>query len=280
MKKLIFIGISLAVFVSCEKEANIPLPKADRLPVVMCAVSPELKEIKAKVEWSDPIFENNEKDGAPIDNAAVTISNGTSSITLTYDQWTEEYSADTAGFQLIPGKTYTLTVSADGKTLTSKTVIPQNKIAAVNSFDVELVYTDSSFNNWNGYAQTEVKFNDIAGEANYYYIIHYPLVKDPFTGDTMELRGIGYYFDDVNRDGAEISGKSVFGVYYYSGSQIPVGVRSVLCTINKEYYDYLVTAGQGSYSSPFSEPVMVKSNVEGGFGCYTGYRLMELEKYY
>src|SRR5688572_20512615 len=130
MRKLIPY-LFLAVFaVSCEKEVSIELPDPESLIVVDGGITTG-EVAKVTLTWSAGYFD-------PIDSASlinyvittgalVTVSDGimTDTLTVTLD-FTRPIPFVWVGSDITGqvGRTYTLTVVADGKTVTSTTTIP------------------------------------------------------------------------------------------------------------------------------------------------------------
>ncbi len=278
MRKIIAVFVVAVLMTGCEKPANVDVPVAERLPAVTCVISPEYPEIVARATWSDPLFENSPQDGALITNATITVSNGAVTKTLVYDPLRETYKSDTIGMPIVPGATYFLSFTADGKTCTAHTTVPYGKVNSLSSATYDITYADSTATSWRIDVESDLEWAVVAGEK-YYMTLVYSLLYEPMYGDTMENSKYNMVITESATSGTVRYSGYVYE-YYYAGAYEPIGVNHIVCVITKEYYDYVTTAMSSGSGNVFSEPQNVKSNIEGGFGVFASYRALEVKKFY
>ena len=86
MKKIslyLFILFGIAIQMSCETDANIPIPSQDPKLVFSAFINPVSDSQLFTLTLSDPIFDGSTVDNTKyIDDAIVTISNGTTSLQI------------------------------------------------------------------------------------------------------------------------------------------------------------------------------------------------------
>src|SRR5687767_1312601 len=112
----------IAFFVTaCTKKATIKLPAPETKLVATCFITPEDSIISAVVRSSTPQFGPQDSTAVykdDISNAVVKISDGTTSVTLPFDNDLFFYKVSTINFPIVPGRTYYFDVSTpDGKTM-------------------------------------------------------------------------------------------------------------------------------------------------------------------
>lgn len=278
IKYLALLSLSTAcaiIFSSCEKNISINLPQPEEKLVVEGRIEsgsfPLIILTKNSPFYTS--FKTSDLSSYFVHNAVVKVSNGTDTISCT------EFSLDTMGVTISAyvglgmigevGKTYNLWIDApDGKHVSAVTTIP-NKIPL-----------DSIW----------VNYNDKPDSADLVRLIC------RFT-DPPQLGQYVRYFTKVNSDDYEPGLNSVFDDaiingqtfdfpldrgynrndsidfnsygYFHKGDTITVK----WCNIDYPHFDFWRTlefelGGQGS---PFSSPVKINSNIEGGLGIWGGY---------
>ena len=276
MKKIAFLPLIL-LFTYCKREAKIKLPSQDPRLVVTCFISPQNPNITAVVRTSIQKFSGNyinyTKKGtteSDISNARVEITDGVTSLVLPFDTALASYNADASGLPIVSGKTYSLTVSTpDGKKVTGVTTVPTGNF--------ELEYSKPNFTK---NTEIEVNFsfnvlikdnpNELNYIAGYYNIFSVTSGTNPFIYIPNDEPYLFEADDGIVRE--SYSGT----VNYYNFSpdtilSIPVTLKTLNCS--KEFYLFNKTSRAAVYNdgNPFGEPVLVYSNIEGGFGCFGAY---------
>lgn len=277
--KLIFaLLLSLLLFSGCRKEATVKIPETEPKPVLVCFISPEDSLIRVKLTNSITLYtDNSKKYPYYITNAEVTLSHGSFSKNIPLIQDTLGYQLHTSLFPIKPGETYTLTVKIpDGRTLTATTTVPKEDFPMLN-FSIEKKLLDS-----NEYAITyeynyTMSWNDIPSSANYYRSVIYSLYTDSaLSGDTTAQQINEAFDSDAGKDGSVFKIAGTGNVYYFQGSPGPISGSNYIAYLmlcNKEYFEYHKDLYTFSDINPFSESRINYSNIEGGIGCFSAYRL-------
>lgn len=280
-KIIIAILASIAVFgTSCEQDAkNVTIPTIEPQLVVNCFLSPQDPEIRAWVSLSRPIFgtinQNNE-----IVDADVKLSDGTNTVTLTYTP-KKVYTISSAALKIEGGKTYTLFVSAVGKTVKATCTVP----VLFDTTSITLKW-DTTFNikrNEGVIERTvrlDIGWKDKQNGEDFYRVgadaMVYTVVDT--TNITFQRLFNNEYTDlvsDKNKDGEtlrrsrlETTVNEYFGGITGTFSLRIKGLKMYLLSCDKNYYLYHKSAEVNTGGDPFTEPVLVYSNVQGGLGCF------------
>ncbi len=276
MKKFLILPLIALFLFSCTKEVTIDLPAPEKKIVVDGGIYVgEPAEIN--LTWSTGYFD-------PIDSASLAnylISNAT--VVVHDGALTDTLRPAFNPNKPIPivwrgttilgqvGHTYTLTVVAEGKSVSASTTI--NPPVPLDSAWFKLEPPHDSL----GYAWAHM--TDPVGQGNGYRWFAKRITKDP-----AFLAPFGSAFDDKFIEG------SSFDFAYYRpsipGSSAPednneqdgfyiIGDTVVVqfCTIGQREVNFFrtyenVVAGNGN---PFAAPGVIKTNVEGGLGIFCGY---------
>jgi hypothetical protein len=277
--KIIAVCILLFAVVSCERDITVDLPEVEQKIVVEGYIEPGEKAV-VMLTRSASFF-------APVDsaslisylvaNAFVTVSDGIITDTLVPTLDTSYYVPLLYKSQTLlgqVGKTYTLTVVADGKTLTAVTTIPQ--LVPLDSVWFKLQEGRDSL----GFAWAHLTDPDTVG--NCYQWFAKRLGKDkrflPPPGSVFEdkfINGKSFDFaynrgrepnseeedDDDDNDGAR--------GYFQLGDTIAVK----FCSIDRAHFDFWRRYHQqvNSNGNPFSAPAPIPTNINGGLGIWGGY---------
>jgi len=265
---------SIFLLSSCEKDITINLPPSEKLLVVeghiQTGQSPYVILSRNSDYYSS--FTLDSLNNFFVHNAIVKVSNGTDTVTMT------ELSLDTmdisvsayVGLGMIgeEGKTYSLTIEAEGEKLTSVTTIPfrvpldslwyQTDVYPDNDSLVRLMcrYTDPP-----QLGQYVRYFTKVNNEP------YWPGLNSVFTDDVVN----GTTFDFPLDRGVDRSNDSTFEYYglFRKGDTITVNWSN----IDKAHYDFWRTLEfeLGSQGSPFSSPIEIQGNIVGGLGIWGGY---------
>lgn len=291
---IIFI-LSQSFLLSCEsliKEiAPSILPETDSKLVVACFISPQDTVLAAKVTETKLLIGTTGDIREDITNATVNLSDGSKNIRLIYNPKLGYYRALPSELPILVGKTYTITVNTpDGRQVNATTTVP-------NPIAIKEVKIDSTkvndFQQGNSVTNTEydvkVIWQDKAGETNYYraiteYVFLYRIVDSinkkvinaPVSA-IIDLRTI----DDKDTDGQLLSlnraylptniGGNIQGQDANLKTRLDV-IKVGLFQTDIHYYNYHTSLRrQRENNNPFAEPVLLYTNIKGGFGCFGAY---------
>ena len=260
--KLIALSLPLG-FSACEKDADVELPVVESKLVISSFISPEDTIVKVGVTISQPLYNNsNSNQYSAVSYATVQITNGTTVQTMAYNADENYYFVSAAIFPITVGTTYNLTVSTpDGKNANASTSIPAQ--------NATLIYTAEAVNNQSDgdtYA-FRTEWNDTPGAEDYYRLVYYD--RFVYNFDTIYQEAFSNNFSDKDKDGTTM--KEQFEIYAYSGAGFSNGELHLIHA-SKEYYLYHKKLTEASFSGgPFSEPVQMYSNINGGYGVFAGY---------
>ena len=260
--KLIALSLPLG-FSACEKDADVELPVVESKLVISSFISPDDTIVKVGVTISQPLYNNsNSNQYSAVSYATVQITNGTTVQTMAYNADENYYFVSAAIFPITVGTTYNLTVSTpDGKNANASTSIPAQ--------NATLIYTAEAVNNQSDgdtYA-FRTEWNDTPGAEDYYRLVYYD--RFVYNFDTIYQEAFSNNFSDKDKDGTTM--KEQFEIYAYSGAGFSNGELHLIHA-SKEYYLYHKKLTEAAFSGgPFSEPVQMYSNINGGYGVFAGY---------
>jgi len=267
MKKLLYIlPAFLAAFTSCEQNANIDLPETNPELVISCFITPQDSFIRARVSFSTPVFNNSATNGQPIANATVTLFGNSSSVSLIYNANTEFYEAPESSFPIIAGNEYHLVVSEpSGLSADAYTTVPQTGPPSLQVTATDSVYTSDPWG-MSGEVRYNYSFSDPAGQTDYYRIVDYGVIYDPWSGDTSYQRQSWDLFSDQNADGTTINND--FVSWYYSNGDSLVAFDLYMMHCNYDYYSFHRSIDNYAGDDPFSEPTLIYGNISNGLGIF------------
>lgn len=282
------------------------LPGEPEKLVVYGYIAPQDTLLSVRVGRSKPVL----GDGAEavpfnINNATVSISNGSQTVRLLYNSTDQVYRVKASTLPIRVGQTYTLDVSTpDGKRVTAQASIP--KPIAIQSVRIDSSIVDAGTSWKKSYLMT-ISWQDPVGEENFYRYggtfnwnpsQSYPIGGQP-KPPAITLQPISFQREnttgnlvaDINQDGVVLSSQSSTEVVNVSlDEKVPnaqtqvakVKISSVypgatitaqLLHLEKLYYRYAnaVINQRRNRDNPFAEPVLIPSNIVGGLGCFVGY---------
>ena len=272
---------------ACRKEATIKLPEQEPKLVVTCFINPEDTIITAVVRLSQPKFNpsSSSLNEYHIENASVVLSDGNTEVTLPYNMYLNAYKINASLFPIQNGKTYYLSVSTpDGKSASAQTTIPGQTLT-YNDLNISL-------SNANRQYDGSLSVSDIAGTINYVAI--YPVIAWASKqtalfpiGDTLFDRGTPIYDTDENISKTNYV-FTLFDRIGNQGSYTPENNDTItyvetyfsILNCSKEFYLYNQTvrkAIQGN-NNPFSDPVLIYTNINNGLGCFGGFNQTKFSK--
>jgi hypothetical protein len=277
MKKLFFLLAAAALLSSCEKEITIELPDAeDKLVVeghVEQGVAPYLFLTRSS-GYFDPVDSTTIANTLVL-NATVIVSDGVTTDTMVtafdFNMFPPVYykAPNMVG---VTGRTYTLTVIADGKTVTASTTLPAP--IAPDSVWFKLDPGSDSLGLAYGH------LSDPPGRGNAYRWLAKRQTKDAAFYPSFG----GSVFDDEY-----IEGKSLDGAFYrgmkpnsdldedhneeFAKYKIGDTIIVKFCTIDYPAFQYYRTyeVEVANNGNPFAAPTTVQTNIKGGLGVWCGY---------
>jgi hypothetical protein len=281
MKKYwIIIIVVAALFSSCdEMVTNIEVPGSEPHYVIQSYLSPEDSVVTVLVNRSTPVFgeQSSQNDTSWITNVKVYINN----YELPRTNWIDDqggnfkYQVSQSLFPITAGQTYTIELKVDGVlTCSGECTVPTqlNTSLVFEGYDSTHYLDDEYYSYYTMYS-----FIDAAGEANFYRVGAELGYIEDWSGDTVwhiTYPEVDFFMKDIDRDGQELSGR-VF--YYYDSSRDSVtSLKLTLYTTDAMYYNYHRAILSQNGDDPFSEPVIVPTNITGGLGCVAAYRKFTL----
>lgn len=253
----IYFSILLLTLYSCEKDADIDLPVIEPKLVLVSLISPQDTSIQVRVSLSQPLYNNPDSwKHIPVANATVVISSGSGSITLPYNSQLERYSVSAKLFKINSADTYQLSVSTpEGKFAQASTRVPDFNPSFTASATADLTKTDTFF--------LHAIWKDPVGAKNYYRLDlqRYTMLANSY-----------FYKNELIKDD-ESDGETIRRDWEFPYS--PASQDSLVTTLyalTPELYEYLDRLNKVfTDGDPFSEPVPMYTNVEGGFGVFGGH---------
>jgi hypothetical protein len=309
MKRIVPLLLAAGLFASCEKEITVELPETEPFLVVEGTIEPGQPPI-ILLTRTQGYFEPTDQSSFTalfVHDATVTMNDGVNSFTLqevcSSTLTPEEiaiiaeatgidpdlltaanicaYSTlDPAAYGVI-GRTYTLNIQADGKTLHSVTSIPHPvpldstwfKLAQQNESDDTL-----------GYVWATLRDPDTLGNGYRFLTRRINHYADGSMKDDTYIGALGSSFYDKYINGLTLDFFAVRGRSPYSSNEddeneeagkFKVGDTVVVKFISIGYREYdFYTSMENNVASAgdlFSTPANVKSNIDGGLGIWAGW---------
>lgn len=271
-KRILSVLIPLLILSACtDSVTNVDLPEQDPRYVMHTYLSPEDSIIRVVLGRSRPVFSSDNINDTSWKAGAQVSING---ISLSRDSFSNCWSIDANVLNLQAGQTCTALASfQDGTSIQGSCIIP----ASVNQ-SLEFIGYDSVEYTWDpNYIEyyARFRFTDIAGESNYYQVgalISYFIQGEGDTLTYFQHGNLECLFSDNGHDG-DVNNGRLYILYSGLDPYAPVitSVKLYLFTTDKLYYDYH-KALYSQNNDPFSEPVIINSNVEHGLGAVAAYR--------
>lgn len=205
----------------------------------------------------------------------------------------------------LPGHEYKVVAKFPGLPTASATTVIPNLVKIENVDSLRITLASGSYYESNLGMQFKIKFSDPANESNFYLFRMYTITYyDPFFGSSVPSRTDVLLFDSedpiieeriyqvnglqsvvfsdkvingqtYNLDvivKAESIGNPLFPGIYSSYTENRKTIYFKLYSITGEYFRYIQSLYQYSktYGNPLAEPVIVNSNVNGGYGMFSG----------
>ncbi len=266
------------VFNACEDMvSNVSVPEYSPKLVVFSYISPSDSIITVKVKKSSPVFgtNTNNPETITVTDANVVISNGLNSKTIPYvsnyyNDFEGAYIISQRDFAIYAGQSYKLEVSSPGGFYVTSScfvpAIPETEVAVdhVDSFDYGGIWV----------FRANFHFKDIPEIENYWRLSASRKAINPSTLQ-MEYYDVkfdigDYLVSDAGKDGSNISYlTNEFEVINDGNPNFIID----LFAIDYQYYIFHKEADLAGddYGNPFSEPVVMISNINGGLGLFSAY---------
>jgi len=244
---------------SCQKIVSIDLNKANPRMVIEGIVTDQQSPDSVVLSKSGDYFQPSLY-FPPVPNATVVISDGAGTVDTLKEGMPGTYRSST--LRGIPGRTYTLSVSAEGNVYKAVSSMPEKVL-------IDSLYATPfrAFDGDVGY-YLYVVFHDPPTPGNYYRInlgISRPLPPDSITGERYHL------FSDKLTNGNEVTVRMRTGRSVVTGDTLTVQLLS----IDQESYDYFRTLNDilTSDRAPTSlAPTNPNTNLtNGSLGYFTAY---------
>jgi Domain of unknown function (DUF4249) len=277
--------------------------------VVNSYISPQDTLLRVKVSRSKPAVSGSTVvKPFNVNNATVSLSDGSRSILFTYNSVAEYYQAKAALLPIQAGKTYTLTVtSADGNQVTAQSTVPGKVPISAISLDSTISSTSTG---WQKAFRVHFTWQDPTAETNYYMYCGYlawnnkiaPTASGKVKSTVPTIAPLSFITQattdnlicDNLQQGGSFSTQSADVVTLTIdkqeanaeeavkrlsiGASLP-GAKLTLRLANTDAFFYAYTSAvlrqKQAGSNPFAEPVPIPTNVKGGLGCFAAYNRSE-----
>lgn len=287
---LVLAGVLMVLlFLSCIKTLDDELPQTEPKLVINGIVNPD-SVLQVNISKTVHIFANESSSSAPFIQGATVRAFRDGQFLFNLEENENGYYSK-PGFYPSQAHSYKIEVEKAGyKTVFAETDIPVPveiiKIDTTVIKDVEYGYVSTTI-------RCKLKYNDPSGIENYYRLDCYVSYIDENGNEQIGKQyiyideGSEYLFDkywdyllwnDILISGSEAS--IDFNIYadYYGGENlndtISLTYTLLLTSLSEDYYKYDKTRGlyyeNGGTSDPFSEPVLIYTNVTNGFGIFGG----------
>jgi hypothetical protein len=285
--------LTVLLFSSCTKVLNDELPENKPKLVVNGFINTD-STLKVNISKTVHVFANENTNNLPFIAGATTkfYENGVLLFSLQED---ENGYYTKPGFYPSQGRIYKIEVEKEGyPSVNAETDIPSP--VSIQSFDTTLV---SDNENGGGYFYGEeirckLKYIDPAGTTNYYRLDCYLHYEDEEGNEYLNRQYVyvnendehlfdkvyGYllWTDLLTQGGeTEINFKIYPDGYYDEGNpnnSVSISYIVMLSSVSEDYYKYDKTRSifyeTGGSADPFSEPVLIHTNIKDGFGIFGG----------
>ncbi|HCS19563.1 MAG TPA: hypothetical protein DIW47_03185 [Bacteroidetes bacterium] len=266
MKALWSLFLLSVLFVSCERDADIPLPKTDPKLGLFCFLSPN-QPIEVVLVRVNPLFGTSGGTGPDyVLNAQVWISNGTDTSKLEREPGKDFYTEPVPTLLIEQGKEYRIWAEApDLPAVSASCTVPLDLAGSVQANHYGSIQeSDSVFH-------LSMIWQDIPGQENYYRI--YAENIDSVSNGTTTKDVYAFntrYYSDFGSDGEILQS----GIGTYTRNPVNVESRWILAnliTCETHYYRYHLSVETNVEGNPLLGPSSLYSNVKGGVGCFGAY---------
>lgn len=271
-RNLLILCVALIGLTACEDMVtNVDLPASETHYVIQAYLSPEDTAVTVFINESDPVFGDQTDDTSWVAQARVFINGYELPRVSGLDYC---FSVPIDSFSIIPGNTYTVSLHIGSDEVCSGScTIPLLRNESLTFDGVDSVQVEEYGGTFRYDYFATYSFTDAANEANFYRIGAEMTYVDPYSSEIYTYRkytSAEDFFKDVLFNGETYSSRISLD-YMESASNLS-GLKLMLYTSDSQYYFYHRAILSQNGDDPFSEPVIVPSNIENGLGCVAGYR--------
>lgn len=279
MKKIFNIILIISAFfiTACETDADIEIPSQEPKYVLSSFINVNDDEQLFSLTLSDPIFDGVKYDNSSqVTNAIIKISDGTKTVKLYYNANLYSYVLSKDSMLIESDRTYTVNLSHDGKTInTNFRTVTNSPITNIDIKIDSIVEGDEFGSNLiTYYAYT--KWQDVAGEKNYYCLTFNGLVITPMgdtISDTYSDIYNNVYVSDEGFDGQMMNATvETYPGYFAEFNSGYVGFQISVSKVDEHYFKYFKSLQNYGGDDPFSEPSLIYSNINNGLGVIGSYK--------
>lgn len=287
----------------CEEVVYFDVDAQDNRLVINSVITPDEVAVASVSLSTDPLAVGFE--ATRIDDATVTLYKNESLAGVFYHTGDGTYSLDAGLHDVSPGDNLRLEVSAPGYTSVSATtsipaMVPILSVSIIDTTFESISYSvvDSLGNVYFidtlvPYYQIALTFTDVPGENHYSLLVAYqdafsyanacittqdPVfgLEDEYVASNIDEEGEATICEEVQFPDFTFEGKTktiVMDIFAIETSfATDPSFIFTLSNLSEEYYQYKKTSGMQAESqgNPFSEPVVVFTNIENGFGIFAG----------
>jgi hypothetical protein len=278
MKNIFILFIISILFYACEKTIEIEQPKLKNKIVVEGYIEQGEHPyvfISKNSSYFEPITKQ-DLISLMILNAEVSVSDGifTETLQLIYDSLHFPY-YKYVGNTLIGevGKVYSLEIKIDGKILTSKTTIPNpvlidslyfkfDKFSDIDSMSV-LWFNFNEPDTLGNYYRIATK---VIGEDDIFYTPYSSIADDKLINGIKNIPYSTYRGFDPFKEFTETEDSTKW--YFKNNDSVAFKFASIDATTYKYWYSVDMAKNSGG---PYSSPIKIQSNIDGGVGIWGGY---------
>ena len=268
MKKILYLFVFLA-FLSCEKEADVPLPSTKPKLVLFSFLSNENLQQTAYVSISSPVIGNYQEPRTITDARVYLLSESGVRVDFEY-YWSGGFyvTSPFSSYTLEPGKSYTVFAVVNNDSVWGTTTIPKTP----GNFSEYTISKIPSPDEWAQKRRITCKWADIPGQENYYRITLDPKLDFPTDGFEEFYNG---FFSDRLQDGKTMANS--FEITLYNPEPNAAKYSLNLLSSDLPYYEYHRRRVNYVGEDPFSEPAPIYNNVKGGLGVVGSYLKTSVE---
>ena len=297
-KQIAFVGVFVVlVFASCTKTIDDQLPENEPKLVINGLINPD-SVLMVNISKTVHVFENESSNNLPFIQGATTKFYRDGEFLFNLEEGDNGYYSKPGYFPSL-NHNYKIEIEKTGyPAIYAETIIPAPVL--IESLDTTIVSWDGDEDYEGGlyYKESihcELIYHDPSGPGNYYRLdcyLHYFYENDEYLArqyiyvdendEYLFDKTYGYLlWTDQLTDGNEVTIKFNFHPDgYYSDGGNPDNSSSatyllVLNSVSEDFYKYDKTRSlyfdTGGSNDPFSEPVLIYTNVTDGFGVFGGY---------
>ena len=253
--KLMILAAAVVMLASCKEKFDLPIEKQDRKIVVDATLTNEKKAHTVKVYHSTDYYRSEPME--PVTGAQVTLSDGSSTVTLTEEEPGIYRTAP--DYEGVSGRMYTLTIAYEGKTYTASSymysALPMDSIAfekAYQPIDPGVILDPEK-----SYYNVRIWCQEPGNERNFY--TGDVMKNGVMLTDTISKKEV---MDDCIVNGSYLDGYRVTQIEAVPGDN----VTFILSSICEQYFRFMYSVLQSQAGgSPFAgPPANLPSNFEGG----------------